>query len=170
MIGVTHDGAAGKNFGKRVLTQLEVHTHQVVTIKVEQIESVIEDRNFRATRFHPSTVVANARALLHQAEGGPAFRVEGHDFAVQDRGAGTNMAGNFTEFGILTGHLVLVPRDQAHMIALNKCEGAITVPLDLEQPVGIVEGLVYKRCQHGVNGARHGGLACPGQISDGFSG
>ena len=65
-------------------------------------------------------------------------------------------AGMIVQFGILRGQVVLVARNQSDLALGDKRNGAITVPLDFEQPFGVVERLFDRSGQHGVDRGGHG--------------
>ena len=98
----------------------------------------------------------DARALLHQAERGPALAIERGDFAVKNGGLALMNSGKLCSSGNCSGEVILIARHQSNFALGDKRNGAVAVPLDLEQPFGIVERVVDGSCQHGVDRGGHG--------------
>ena len=93
---------------------------------------------------------------LQQLEARPALIVEHDELAVEDRRSGLHTLGQVGQFGILGGHVVEVGRLQPHAAVTDECERAVSVPLDLVCPVGVVDGKRAERRLHRRNGERQG--------------
>ncbi len=84
--------------------------------------------------------------------------VKRRNFAVENRGLRLDGCSQVVQFGILRGEVVLIARHQANFAFGDERNGAVTVPLDFKQPLGIVEGLLDGSGQHGVDRGGHGAL------------
>ena len=140
MVGVANEVARRQDRGQQLLALLQLRLHQVVAVKVEQIEDVIHDGNIVARALDAVAARADSGALLHQAERGPALLVERDNLAVENRGARFDVVADGTQLGIGRGQIVLVARDQAQRAAVEEGDRAIAVPLDLVEPLRVVEG------------------------------
>ncbi len=90
--------------------------------------------------------------------------VERDDFTVKDSGAGAQASGQVLKLRKFRGDIALGARKQAHVAILHKCDSANAIPLDLEKPVRVGEGLVRQFCQRDGNLARHRGAPGAGQL------
>ena len=77
--------------------------------------------------------------------------VEHGDFAVKNGGVGPDELRQIVQFRKLCGEVILIARNQSNFALGDKRNGAVAVPLDLEQPFGIVERVINGSCQHGVD-------------------
>src|SRR6185369_15538771 len=77
---------------------------------------------------------------------------------------GLNRARNFGKLWICRCELVLVARQQAHLAVVDKRNRAIPVELQFVKPLGVIEGFIDKRCEHGTYDSRHGPRVCAGDV------
>ena len=140
---------------KRFFALFQIDAHQVVTVGIEQIEGVVDDRDGMigcgATCADPSG------ALLHQAERGTAFVVQCGNFAVDDGALAAKVVGKRLQLRELSRQLVPIARDEAYRAILDVSNCAIAVPLDFEEPVFVIEWLLNECGEHGMNYARNFG-------------
>ena len=102
VVAYNADAPSGsKNLRQDLLAILERDSPEIVAVDVDEIENVVQNRNV-AAGANPASMLANARALLHQAEGCAPLLVEGNDFAVQNGGFGFNKLWEVVQFRILT--------------------------------------------------------------------
>ncbi len=74
--------------------------HQVIAVKVEQVEDVIHHGNIVAGATNATPAFANSRSLLHQAEGRPSLLIERDDLTVQNCGSRFDEIWNRAKLGI----------------------------------------------------------------------
>src|SRR5438552_10805988 len=144
MIRVADYFVGYQNLLQHTLALFECDAPEIVSVEVEQIEDVIKDGQVVACRAL-TAMTANARALLHQAERRTALLVEHNDFAVENSILCLDKLWQLTQLGISRRKVVLIPRNQAHRAVFNERNGAVSLPLDFEQPVGISERLLDDR-------------------------
>ncbi len=84
--------------------------------------------------------------------------VKGRDFPVENRCLRFDRGSQIMQFRVLGSQVVLIARNQPDLAFGNKCNSSITIPLDFEQPLGVVKRLLDGRGQHGVDRGRHGTL------------
>src|SRR6266496_3738402 len=144
MIGVADYFAGYQNFLEHTLALFECDAPEIVSVEEEQIEDVIKDGQV-VPRRALTAMTANARALLHQAERRTTLLVEHNHFAVENSILCFDKLWQLAQLGISRRKVVLISGNQAHSAVLNERNGAVSVPLDLEQPVGVLERLLYYR-------------------------
>src|SRR4029077_12791725 len=88
-----------------------------------QVEGIVEDGDVGFGGDAAATL-AEAGALLHQAEGGAAVFVESDDVAVEDRGLGAQQAGQVVQVGVLRGKVVLVAGHETQAGVFEEGDGA----------------------------------------------
>src|SRR5438105_3942993 len=157
MIGIADWTSRGKNLCQDLLALFERDAPQIVAVNVDEIEDVVQHRNV-AAGIYATSMLTDAGALLHQAERCTALFVEGDNFAIKNCGDGLNKFGELMQLRILSGQIVLIARNQADAAVFDEGDGAIAIPLNLEQVFRIVEGLFDGDGQHGVDGGRHWAL------------
>src|SRR5438552_4111674 len=157
MIGIADWTSRDKNLCQDLLALFERDAPQVVAVDVDEIEDVVQHGDVAATA-DATSMLADAGALLHQAERCTALFVEGDNFAIKNCGDGLNKFGELMQLRILSGQIVLIARNQADAAVFDEGDGAIAIPLNLEQVFRIVEGLFDGDGQHGVDGGRHWAL------------
>src|SRR5262249_61748961 len=114
--------------------------HQRIAVDIEQIERVIKNENAVIWRTVLS-VSGEAATLLHQAEGGSSGFVGCNNFAVENAVAALKLIGDRLQLGKGFRLIILISRDHADgplTIFAKEDDGAISVPLDLVEPVRII--------------------------------
>ena len=101
---------------------------------------------------------------LEQAEVGPAVLVEGHDLTVDDGLVGLDPARRVEQPREVGIGVVEVPGQELRPAAIDQGLDAEPVPLDLEQPVRVVERLRGERRQHRLDALGHGRRLGTGQV------
>ena len=143
------------------LAILERDVQQRPTIEVQQVEGLVHE---------PARLLVPELGL-QQAEVGPAVLVEGHDLAVDDGLARLDPAAGCTEQAReVRLRVVEVPRQDPDLAVVDDGLDPEPVPLDLEQPVVVVERLGRERRQHRLDvlGQRRG--LGPGEVDLGRRG
>src|SRR5437667_5271241 len=157
MIGIADWTSRDKNLCQDLLALFERDAPQVVAVDVDEIEDVVQHGDVAATA-DATSMLTDAGALLHQAERCTALFIEGDNLAIQNGSFCFNKVRKLVEFRILSGQIVLIARNQADAAVFDEGDGAIAIPLNLEQVFRIVEGLFDGDGQHGVDGGRHWAL------------
>src|SRR5437773_9099868 len=157
MIGIADWTSRGKNLCQDLLALFERDAPQIVAVNVDEIEDVVQHRNV-AAGIYATSMLTDAGALLHQAERCTALFVEGDNFAIKNCGDGLNKFGELMQLRILSGQIVLIARNQADAAVFDEGDGAIAIPLNIEQVFRIVEGLFDGDGQHGMDGDWHRAL------------
>lgn len=102
--------------------------------------------------------IGNAR--LNQMKTGDALVVEHRDLSIENCRVAGHLMGQDGQFGILALAAQTAARGDADVLVVQKNQGANPVPFHLVQPIFSARRLVGQGCQHGVQRARHIGLAC----------
>src|SRR5207244_9854968 len=102
MIGIADWTSRGKNLCQDLLALFERDAPQVVAVDVDEIEDVVQHGDVAATA-DATSMLADAGALLHQAERCTALFVEGDNFAIKNCGDGLNKFGELMQLRILSG-------------------------------------------------------------------
>ena len=139
---------------QQALAILESHVQQRPPIEVQQVER-LEHEPGRA-------LVAEPR--LEEAEVGLAVVIERGDLAVDDRLAGIDPRRRREEPREVGLAGVQVAGPETDLAVGDDHLQAEAVPLDLEQPVGVAEGLRRERRQHRFDALRHGPCDRAGQV------
>src|SRR5262245_42065050 len=87
-----------------------------------------------------------------------ALFVDGDNFTVHNGGIASQSFGDCMYFGKVFRLLVLVARDHPYAsfaVFVEEDYRSVAVPLDLEEPVVIVERFIYQGGQHRTYGPRH---------------
>ena len=145
-IGLEHLSEEGFSLEKRDLAK-------IVSVVIQNVEHVVDHRNLLQKIFRR---LDDRKTLLQKLEVAPAFFVERDNFAVEPCILSVYIFSEPREFRIFTGHLPARSRPQADFVTLNACQRADSVPLDLEEPIGIGEGPVRERGQSRRNPPGHG--------------
>ena len=80
---------------------------QVVAIQIDQVKGVVDDANVEL-RSQAALAIAEAGALLHQAERRTSILIERNDFSVENGGFRVHKVRQIVQLGILRGQFVLV--------------------------------------------------------------
>ena len=135
---------------------LERLVEQRPAVEVEQVEDLVDERG----RLGGHSLPLDPR--LEQGEVGLAALVERDDLAVDDRPAGVDPGRRIEERPEVARRVLLAAGPQPDGLAVDDGLDAEAVPLDLEQPVGVVERRADERREHrrdegGELGPRHAG-------------
>ncbi len=137
-------------------------------VEVEQVERLVDERGGRGLGQvrrglrgrrpgHPSGPAAaaepHAEALLEQAEVRPALRIEGDDLAIDHGFAGVEPVGRAEQAGKVGRAVLAVAGVQAGPLIADDGLDPVAVPLDLEQPVRIVEAAAGQGGHHRLDEA-----------------
>ena len=124
---------------EQALAVLERDVEERSTIEIEQVEDLV----------HETGRLLVAELRLEEAEVGPAVVVDGHDLAIDDGLLGLDPASRRAEEPREIGRRVVeVARQDPALAVVDDRFDAEAVPLDLEQPVLVVESLVRERGEH----------------------
>ena len=127
---------------------------------MEKVEGLVDDGRRLTGRFRPRKAArSDARPVLQQAEARPPLGVERDHLAVDDRLARVDPGSLARELGEIAGRVQLVAGPDPGATVTHDRLDAIAVPLDLEQPVGVVEGGVGKGRLHRRDEVGHRPLA-----------
>ena len=118
---------------------------QVVSIAVNQIEREVNHRRLANLLFSRS---AHVHAVLQALEVSAPSRIQGHNFAVQNRLAPRESPLQRRQLRIARRNVNVVSRTQCQGPVRNPRHCAHAVPLNFEQPVGIGKWLLHQRRQH----------------------
>ena len=158
--GVAHQPVGPQHPAQQVLAVLERHVHQRSPLEVQQVEdhvghgdrlTLLAGQRWRI-RIGPAgghLQCPQPGLLLQPAERRPALLVEGDHLAVHDRLFGIDPrrgAGQVREVG---GGIDAVARPDARPAAADHGLDPVAVPLDLVQPVIVVEGGIGQGGHHG---------------------
>ncbi len=178
MGGETDPGSLGQDRSEQPLARLERDLEQRPPVELEQVEDLVDDR--RAAGLGgiglvpalwrspagpspaPSTGNATAGCLadpqLEEREVGPAGGVERHHLTVEDRGLGVEpRPGVRQEPREVRRGVVAVAGVRLDRAVCDDRLDAVAVPLDLEQPVVVVERAVGQCREHRLDEARLAG-------------
>ena len=89
-----------------------------------------------------ASALAYSGALLHQAEGGTSLLIERHNLAIKHHLTCVHPSWKVPQLGVGDCQVVLIARDEADGIAIEKSHSAIAIPLHFVKPLLIVEWLV----------------------------
>src|SRR5882724_1562597 len=150
VVGVTQKSFARRDhLLEKRFSPLQWRCHQVVSVEVEQIKSIIDDTDLRIARStRPRT--GHSCSLLHQAEGRTPFFIQRHHFTIEDGVLHRQRLHRLRDLRKFARQVILVARNQSRPSIIDECHRTITVPLDLIQPLRIVEWLFHQRRQHGM--------------------
>src|SRR5438034_4438275 len=123
-------------------------SREVLAIRVEEIEDLVDDRR-GSPELADRRVVRHVHAWLQPLKAGNALFVERDDLAVDDRlvRAGHRF-GDLRALGILPRAIEEVARLEAHLASIDEGDGAHAVPLRLVRELGRVERLVGRCREH----------------------
>src|SRR5437667_12148807 len=102
MIGIADWTSRGKNLCQDLLAFFERDSPQIVAVDVDEIEYVVQHGDVAAAA-DATSMLADAGALLHQAERCTALFVEGDNFAIKNDGDGLNRLKEMMQLRILAG-------------------------------------------------------------------
>src|SRR2546421_6783768 len=125
--------------GQHSLAILQRNPAQVIAVDIDQVEDVIQDGNF-SSGSHMPAMLPDTGSLLHEAERSPPLFIQSDDLTIQNRVLHFDQLWQIPQLGILSCQIVLVTSNQPNPAFFDKSNDAVTVPLDLEQPVGIIKG------------------------------
>ena len=143
-----------QHIGQDFFTAAERQVLQVVAIQVEQIEDLIDERTF-----------VGLLIILHQLELGLAGFIEHDDFTIEHRlMAELRQRSDDRRVTVLEGKLFAGIETHSALVYLG--DGAIAVPLNFKEPIGVVEWLDNRRGEHrsdipGHRGFESGMAAAP---------
>ena len=116
---------------------------QILFAAIEEVEGAVEQAHLLAL------------GILQELEARAAMRVERDKLAV-DYGEAVNLAQGAADRRIFARQVDQVPRIKRDRAVLDFGHQAEAVPFRLEDPVGIVEGLVGQGGKHGAEIGLHG--------------
>jgi hypothetical protein len=125
------------------LTLDERAAAQILVPAIEEVEGAVEEAHLLAF------------CVLQELEARAAIRVEGHEFPV-DHGKAANFTQGAANRWIFARQVDQVPRIKRDRAVLDFGHQAEAVPFRLEDPVGVVEGLVGQGGKHGAEIGLHG--------------
>ena len=146
MGGVANPRMLLEHAPQQPLAVLERDVQQRPTVVVEQVERLVDEaRRFLVTELG-----------LEQAEVRSTLVVERHDLAVDDGLIGLDPAWRVEQPREVRLGVVEVPRQDPRPTAIDQGLHAKPVPLDLEQPVRVIERLAREGRQHRLDALGHG--------------
>ena len=131
-----------EDVGEKPAALLERLVEERPAVEVEEVEDLVDERGRLGGHSPPLD------PGLEQGEVGLAVLVERDDLAVDDRLAGVEPARRIEERPEVARRVLLAAGPQADAAAVDDRLDAETVPLDLEQPVGVVERRADERREH----------------------
>ena len=138
---VAHPRMVPEHAAQEALAILERHIEQRSTIEVEQIERLVHDAGGgRVAEFG-----------LQEAEVGSAFVIERDHLAIDDGLRRFDPARRVEELGEVGRRILEVARPDADLPVIEHGLDPKAVPLDLEQPVLVVERLAREGRQHRID-------------------
>src|SRR5205807_5096288 len=122
-----------QHIGQDFFTAAERQVLQVVAIQVKQIENLIDERTF-----------VGLLIILHQLELGLAGFIEHDDLTIEHRlMAELRQRSDDRRVTFLEGKLFAGIETHSTLVYLR--DGAIAVPLDFKEPIGVIERLGNRR-------------------------
>ncbi len=144
--GIPHPRMRPKDALQQALPILEGDPEQRAPVQIEQIERLVDEAARRA----------DAEPLLEQAEIRSAGLVEGHDLAIDDGLRGLDPRGRAEQAGEIGLRVLQVAGPLADLPVADDSLDPEAVPLDLEQPVRVVEGVRGEGREHRFDVLGHG--------------
>ena len=108
MVGVMDEIARRQNRSQQCFALLQPRRHQIVAVKVQQVEDVVRHGNVVTGAADATAARANPSPLLHQAEGRPAVLVESDNLAVKNCGTRPDAVADGVQLGIGRSQIVLI--------------------------------------------------------------
>src|SRR5215469_6401266 len=118
---------------------------KIVSIAIKQIENVVHDRRLGDLVFAWSS---NMHAFLQAFEVAVAPHIKRDNLSIEDCVRSSDRVRKRSEFRVTVRDVQVVTRAQRQLPASDPSERAHSVPLDLEQPVGIGERSFANGRQH----------------------
>src|SRR6202790_325845 len=162
VIGKLHNPACNNPLLQQLLALLERDAAQIEAIEVEQIERIVNDRHTFAP-WHTAFPGSKSGPLLHQTERWAALFIERGDLSVKNGALGFHQSRQAAELRKLRSQVILGARHQTHASVFDEGDGAVAVPFNFEKPVRIIESLVGRSREHGVDDSGHGLLLRAGK-------
>src|SRR5579863_2802 len=111
MFGVANEFVGFDDFRESVFPILKRNAAQIVSVEINEIEQIIDNLDVSAAG-DAASVLADTRALLHEAERGPALLIECDEFAIEDRCFRLDELWQDFDLGKLTGEIIVIARNQ----------------------------------------------------------
>ena len=128
--------------GEEAAPFLERFVDERSAVKMKQVEDLVDERGRLGGHSPPLD------PGLEQRKIGFASRVESDDLAIDDRPARVEPGRRIEERPEVARRVLLAAGPESNALAVHDGLDAETVPLDLEQPVRIVEGRTDQRREH----------------------
>src|SRR5450755_3114699 len=94
-------------------------------------------------------------SLLHHAERRTSFIIKRDNLSIENGALSIYRFRQSGKLRKLRSQIILITRNQTQPSIFNKRDGAVAIPLQFEEPIGVVESLGNRRRQHRVDDGWH---------------